>query len=72
MIDLVRQLFTLRGIGVHSAWLCVMACFAWLDFQTPKQVGAVAGLTPTPYQSFSRRLRVHTGLGAWRPRRRHG
>ena len=48
VIDQVRQLFTLRGIGVHSAWLYVMACFAWRDFQTPKQVGALAGLTPTP------------------------
>jgi transposase len=47
----VRQLCTLRGIGVHSAWLYVMAFFAWRDFQTPKQVGALAGLTPTPYQS---------------------
>lgn len=47
----VRQLFTLRGIGVKSAWLYVMAFFAWRDFQTPKQVGALAGLTPTPYQS---------------------
>jgi transposase len=51
VIDHVRQLFTLRGIGVHSAWLYVMAFFAWRDFQTPKQVGALAGLTPTPYQS---------------------
>jgi transposase len=25
--------------------------FAWRDFQTAKQVGALAGLTPTPYQS---------------------
>jgi transposase len=47
----VRQLFTLRGIGVQSAWLYVMECLAWRDFQTPKQVGALAGLTPTPYQS---------------------
>jgi transposase len=47
----VRQLFTLRGIGVNSAWLYVMEFFAWRDFQTPKQVGALAGLTPTPYQS---------------------
>jgi transposase len=51
VIDQVRQLFTLRGIGVNSAWLYVMAFFAWRDFQTPKQVGALAGLTPTPYQS---------------------
>src|SRR5215471_4185932 len=49
--DQVRQLFMLRGIGVHSAWLYVMEFFAWRDFQTSKQVGALAGLTPTPYQS---------------------
>src|SRR5262252_2109386 len=51
VIAQVRQLFTLRGIGVNSAWLYVMAFFAWRDFQTPKHVGALAGLTPTPYQS---------------------
>jgi transposase len=51
VVDQVRQLFTLRGIGVNSAWLYVMEFFAWRDFQTPKQVGALAGLTPTPSQS---------------------
>ena len=51
VLDQVRQLFTLRGIGVNSAWLYVMEFFAWRDFQTSKQVGALAGLTPTPYQS---------------------
>jgi transposase len=51
VINQVRQLFTLRGIGVNSAWLYVMEFFAWRDFQSPKQVGALAGLTPTPYQS---------------------
>jgi transposase len=51
VIKQVRQLFTLRGIGVNSAWLYVMEFFAWRDLQTPKQVGALAGLTPTPYQS---------------------
>ena len=50
VIAQVRQLFTRRGIGVKSAWLYVMEFFAWRDFQTPKQVGALAGLTPTPYQ----------------------
>jgi transposase len=51
VVDQVRQLFTLRGIGVNSAWLYVMEFFAWRDFQTPKQVDALAGLTPTPSQS---------------------
>ena len=50
-MEKVRQLSTLRGIGVNSAWLFVMEFFAWRDLQTPKQVGALAGLTPTPYQS---------------------
>jgi transposase len=51
VIDQVCQLFTLRGIGVNSAWLYVMEFFAWRDLQTAKQVGALAGLTPTPSQS---------------------
>ena len=40
VIAQVRQLFTLRGIGVNSAWLYVMEFFAWRDCQTPKQGGA--------------------------------
>jgi transposase len=51
VVDKVRQLLTLRGIGMNSAWLFVMEFFAWRDLQTAKQVGALAGLTPTPYQS---------------------
>jgi len=35
-----RQLCTLRGLGIPSAWLYGMAFFAWRDFQTPQQVGA--------------------------------
>jgi transposase len=51
VVEQVRQLATLRGIGVNSAWLFVMECFAWRDLRSSKQVGALAGLTPTPYQS---------------------
>ena len=51
VVDKGRQLTTLRGVGLHSAWLFVMEGFAWRDFQTPKQLGAFAGRTPTPYQS---------------------
>jgi transposase len=67
VIDQVRQLFTLRGIGVNSAWLYVMEFFAWRDFQTPKQVGALAGLTPTPYQSGQ----SHRELGIAKAGNRH-
>ena len=67
VIAQVRQLFTLRGIGVHSAWLYVMAFFAWRDFQTPKQVGALAGLTPTPYQSGQSRRELGIAKAGNRP-----
>jgi transposase len=40
VLEQVRPLATLRGIGINSAWLFVMAFFAWRDLQTPKQVGA--------------------------------
>ena len=40
VIAQVRQFATLRGIGVNSAGLFVMAFFAWRDVQTPKAVGA--------------------------------
>ena len=68
-LEQVRQLATLRGIGINSAWLFVMEFFAWRDVQTPKQVGALAGLTPTPSQSgqASRELGMTTaGKGSMR------
>jgi transposase len=47
----VRQLLALRGIGENSAWLYVMEFFGWRGFRNRRQVGGLAGLTPTPYQS---------------------
>jgi transposase len=47
----VRQLMGLRGIGVNSAWLYVMEFFGWREFRNRREVGALAGLTPTPHQS---------------------
>jgi len=40
VMEQVRPWLPLRGIGVHSAGLCVLACLAWRAWQTPKQVGA--------------------------------
>jgi len=51
VMEQVRQLVSLRGIGITSAWLFVMEFFAWRGFQNGKEVGALAGLTPTPHQS---------------------
>lgn len=50
-IQKVQQLLTLQGIGSNSAWLDVMEFFAWRRFRNRREVGALAGLTPTPYQS---------------------
>jgi transposase len=47
----VAQLRTLYGIGVTSSWDFVMEMFAWRNFKNRKEVGAFAGLTPTPYDS---------------------
>jgi transposase len=50
-VEMVRQLMHLKGIGVGSAWLYVMEFFAWRNFRNRRQVGALIGLVPTPYQS---------------------
>jgi transposase len=50
-VELVRQLMHLKGIGVASARVFVMEFFAWRSFRNRREVGALAGLTPTPYQS---------------------
>lgn len=50
-IKQVRQLMRLKGIGVNSAWVYVMEFFAWRGFRNRRELGALAGLTPTPYQS---------------------
>ncbi|HXL07932.1 MAG TPA: IS110 family transposase [Gemmatimonadales bacterium] len=47
----VRQLLALRGIGPETAWLYVMEFFGWRTFRNRREVGALAGLVPTPYQS---------------------
>lgn len=47
----VRMLSQLRGVGVPSAWLLVMEFFGWRRFSNRREVGAAAGLAPTPFQS---------------------
>lgn len=47
----VRQLLRLRAIGPNGAWVYVNEFFGWRQFRNRKEVGAAAGLTPTPYQS---------------------
>lgn len=50
-MEQVRQLMRLRGVGLNGAWLLVMEFFAWRNFGNRRELGALAGLTPTPHQS---------------------
>ena len=51
----VAQLMMLRGIGPNSSWVFVMEFFGWRDFRNRRQIGALSGLTPTPYDSGAAR-----------------
>src|SRR5207244_1050121 len=45
----------LRAGGPTGAWVYVNEVFGWRRFRNRKEVGAAAGLTPTPYQSGDER-----------------
>lgn len=47
----IRALLRLKGIGINSAWLFVKEFYGWREFKNRREVGGLAGLTPTPYQS---------------------
>jgi transposase len=47
----VRTLMGLKGVGQTSATILVYEFFGWRQFANRRQVGALAGLAPTPYQS---------------------
>jgi transposase len=50
-IQKVRRLLNLKGIGDNGAWLLVYEFFAWRTIKNRREVGSLAGLTPTPYSS---------------------
>jgi transposase len=47
----VPQLLMRKGMGIKSAWLFVMECFGGRALRNRQEVGALSGLTPTPYAS---------------------
>ncbi len=47
----VNGLRRLKGVGWQSSWILVMEFFSWREFQNQRELGACAGLTPTPYSS---------------------
>ena len=50
-LDKVLQLYSLRALGINSSWMLTTEFFGWRDFKNGKQVGSMAGLTPTPFAS---------------------
>jgi transposase len=46
----IRRLMELRGVGRTTATIFVRE-FGWRRFRNRRQIGALAGLTPTPFQS---------------------
>jgi transposase len=50
-IQKVRKLMTLRGVGLDSAWLYTMEVFGWRKIRNRRELGALSGFVPTPYQS---------------------
>lgn len=50
-LEKVAKLALLYGIGSVSSWTFVMEFFGWRQFQNRREVGGLAGLTPTPYDS---------------------
>jgi transposase len=44
-------LMKLCGIGLIGAWVLSSELFGWRQFRNRREVGAVLGLTPTPYSS---------------------
>ena len=56
----VRQLMRLKGIGDNSAWLYVREVFGWRKIKNRRQLGALVGLTGSPYQSGT--LHIEQGI----------
>jgi transposase len=46
-----RKLIELRAIGDAGGWLFASEIFAWREIRNRRQIGALSGLVPTPYQS---------------------
>jgi transposase len=50
-LRMVQALAMLRALGEETSWYLVMECFGFRRFDNQRQVGACAGLAPTPYDS---------------------
>ena len=62
-----KQLHRLRAIGSSGSWILSHEFFGWRKFNNGREVGSLAGLTPTPYQSGG----THREQGISRAGNRH-
>jgi transposase len=51
LAGVAQTLMQLRGIGLIGAWVLASEIFGWRKFRNRREVGALLGLTPTPYSS---------------------
>jgi transposase len=51
VVGQAQRLVALKGIGAVSAFVLSGEFFAWRDFKNRRQVGALAGLTDSPWKS---------------------
>jgi transposase len=50
-LEQVRRLMGLKAVGVRSAWILVVELFTWRGIHNGKELGALVGLAPVPYDS---------------------
>ena len=50
-VEIMQQLQKLKAIGIVCAWVLTREFFGWRKFKNRRQVGSLAGLVPTRYQS---------------------
>ena len=72
-VEKARDLLRVKGIGINGASLYTMELFAWREFHNRRELGALAGLTPTPHQSgdVSRELGISLRLLGSKSGNRH-
>jgi transposase len=51
LVELVRRLLDLKGVGPVSAWTLVREVFGWREIKNRRELASLVGLDPRPYQS---------------------
>jgi transposase len=50
-VEMMRRLMGLKAVGARTAWILVKELFSWRAIKNGKELGALVGLTPVPYDS---------------------